>query len=554
MRHYDVVIIGGGPAGSTVATLVKRYASHLRVLILEKAHFPRHHIGESMLTGSSPVLAEMGVYDKIKQYGFVEKLGANYIWGQSRAVWGFTFDEMLATLAEQGKALPELYTKTWQVRRAEYDQILLQHAAETGADVCEGARVSRILRRSDGRVTGAEYIDAQGTHQVASTWLMDCSGQDGLIGRELKLRELDDQMNNYALFGYWKGAAWKFEYAGHPDKTRIFIVTTPRGWIWYIPVSREVISVGFVTHRRTLKQLENGPEQLYREEIASCPEIQDLLANAQLTRISSDQAHDVCAIQDWSYMNRQVAGDGWAMVGDAAGFVDPILSSGTMLAHELGQKAAYTLISSFESHDDEQIKRYWAFYDETYHTYLQAYRDMARFWYRNNFSMESWWWQAQRTLAQSGGQVDLRDRDAFNRIAFGYATRAESLSLFGSFPIHEARQLVDALFGVGRETSALGNTYADRPLKLKEGVQITEGMYYYQGRVRTTRRVTNSNGRYLDLHPAEELVLKVLDGKHTLDDLDQAVAALQRLDSPMPVRRGLDLLVQLDNIGALATT
>lgn len=381
---------------------------------------------------------------------------------------------------------------------------------------------------------------------------MDCSGQDALLGREQGLRDYDEYMNNYALWGYWKGAKWKFEYLGHPHLTRIFLATTPRGWIWYIPISQDTVSAGFVTHRRVLKEMTNGPEQLYREEIDACPEIRDLLEGASLVRIAPDQTRDVCAIQDWSYTSRQMAGSGWALAGDAAGFVDPILSSGVMLAQELGQKAAYVLNSAFASSSDEQIQAYWKFYDETYRNFLQAYRDMARFWYSNNFSMETWWWEARRTFDRHEGGINLTDREAFTRLAFGYATRAESLSLFGSYPLHEAQQLVNGLFGSPADTSALESTYANRPLKLKEGAQITDGMYFYQGRVRTNRRVIGNDRQYLDLHPAEEMLVGLLDGGHTLDDLNNAVKELNTLDVRMPVRNGLDLLVQLDNIGALA--
>src|SRR5581483_9489678 len=381
MKQYDVVIAGGGPAGSTTATLIKRYSPHLHILLLEKAHFPRHHVGESLLAGASPVLLEMDVYDKVKSYQFVEKLGATYIWGKDRKPWGFEFDERVAKFAQQGQTLPDVYTKAWQVRRAEYDQLLLNHAMEVGVEVHQGARVLHVLRDQETtRVTGVEYRDEHGTKTVKSTWFLDCTGQDALLGRELGLRDYDEYMNNYALFGYWKGAKWKFEYLGHPHLTRIFLVTTPRGWIWYIPVSQDTVSIGFVTSRQTLKHMPNGPEQLYREEIASCTEIQDLLTDAYLVRIAQDQTRDVCSVQDWSYTSRQMSGPGWAMVGDAAGFVDPILSSGVMLTHELGQKAAYSINSSFAANSDETIRSYWNFYDETYHQYLQAYRDMARFW------------------------------------------------------------------------------------------------------------------------------------------------------------------------------
>ena len=116
-----------------------------------------------------------------------------------------------------------------------------------------------------------------------------------------------------------------------------------------------------------------------------------------------------------------MSGPGWAIAGDAAGFLDPVLSSGVMLAHELGQKAAYTLNSAFGANSDEEVRSYWQFYEETYRTYLKAYRDMASFWYSNNFSMESWFWQARRTLAQNDSEINLSDREAFHRIASGYA-------------------------------------------------------------------------------------------------------------------------------------
>lgn len=556
MTHYDIIIIGGGPAGSTTATLTKQYAPHLRILLLEKAHFPRHHVGESLLAGASPILKEMGAYDKVNNAGFVEKLGATYIWGQNRKPWGFEFDNVISRLVEQGQTLPELFTRAWQVKRAEYDHLLLKHASSLGVEVKQGARVLRTVRqRADGRVTGVEYRDERGIHLVECTWLMDCSGQNALIGTEQGLREYDTQMNNYALFGYWKGAKWIYEYVGHPELTRICIITTPRGWIWYIPMSRDVVGVGFVTHRQTLKRMPNNPEQLYRDELAACPEVQGLLGNAHLVHIARDQKRDVCAIQDWSYSSRQITGPGWAMVGDAAGFVDPVLSSGVMLAHELGQKAAYTLNSAFRASSDKEVQAYWQFYEETYRTYIKAYRDMASFWYSNNFSMENWFWQARRTLAQSRSEINLTDREAFNRLASGYATRAESLSLFGSYPLDEAQQLVDGLFGVPYNRAEVEAKYADRPLSLSHTVQLMDGMYFYQGAVRNTLRVVNTQSRsYLDLHPAEEILLNLFDGQHKLTDVNTVAHELQALPetASLPVRSGIDLVIQLDNIGALA--
>lgn len=550
MQKYDIVIIGGGPAGSTVGTLVKRYAPHLKILLLEKAHFPRHHVGESLLAGASTVLKEMGAYEKVKDYGFMEKVGATYVWGHDRKPWGFAFSEIVSTFVAKGEPIPDFYTKAWQVRRAEYDQILIEHAAECGVEVHQGAQVTQVRRTPDGqRVIGVVYRDEQGTHEVASEWLMDCSGQSSLLGHEMRLREYDEAMNNYALWGYWKGAKWKVEYVGYPGLTHIFIATTPHGWIWYIPVDRDIISVGLVTHRQTLKGMAGKIEQLYLNEVRACPEIGGLLDGAKLVRTTADQKHDICAIQDWAYNSKRVQGTGWAMAGDAAGFVDPILSSGVMLAHELSQKAAYTLVSSFASSSDEQVQAYWDFYDRTYQTSLQAYKEMAHFWYGNNFSMETWWWQARRFLNQQDDTINLTDREAFLRVAFGYSTRAESTALFGSYSLNEALVLADKLFGVGVSATELGARFGDRPLRLKDHAKITRGMLYHRGRIHETLRVTGSENRALDLRPMEAHLVNLLDGAHTLEDLNQALKAVGAQDKY--ARGGLDFLIQLDTIGAL---
>ncbi len=554
MTTYDVIVVGGGPAGSTVATLVKKYSPQLKVLLLEKATFPRHHVGESLLAGASPVLRDMGVYDRINNYGFIEKSGATYIWGHERQPWGFDFDQALKPLLNQELPLPEMYTKGWQVRRAEYDHELLKHAVEMGVAVREGARVTRVMRDAGdpltARLTGVEYRDDRGTYTVNCQWLMDCTGQAALIGHDLNLREYDAAMNNYALYGYWRDFNWNEDWLGHRDFTRIFLATSPHGWFWCIPASPDLMSIGLVTNRETLATSRLDPFALYYREIQACPEIAAILAGATITRLSADQSRDVLATQDWSYSSRQLTGPGWALAGDAAGFVDPILSSGVMIAHELGQKAAYTINTMFQSSSDAAIDRLWDHYARTYRTFLRAYQAMAAFWYRNNFVMEGWWWQAQRlappnTLAEA-------DSSAFMRLASGYANRAESLSLFGSYPIQEARQLVNGLFGVPLTDRQLADDYTERSLRLTENARLESGMYYFQGFVRQTGRICNTQtGDSLDLHPAEQSLLRLFDGQHTLADLDQQISIVRANGNHMSVRSGLELLVQLDSIGVL---
>ncbi len=549
MKAYDLVIIGGGPAGSTVATLTKRYSPDLKILVLEKAIFPRHHVGESLLAGATPVLKEMGAYEQVSKHGFLEKLGATYIWGHDRKPWGFAFDELNTAFTAQGKRVSEIYTKAWQVNRAEYDHILLKHTEEVGVEVRQGARVIRLIQDlGSERITGVEYKDENGLHSVACSWLVDCSGQDAFLGRKMGMRHYDEKMNNYALWGYWQGVKWNPEYLGSPELTRIFVVTTPHGWLWCIPIRRDTVSVGLVTHRQILQNAQNS-DQLYLNEVATCKEIYSMLENAHMVRMAPDQTRDVCAIQDWSYTSQRMSGPSWVLVGDSAGFVDPILSSGTMLTHELGQKAAYTLLSTFASSSDQQIQSYWDFYNTTYQTYLQAYRDMANFWYSNNFSMESWQWEARRILTQRDSTINLTDREAFTRIAFGYASRTESVGLFGSYAPFEALRLADGLFGTTWDAKAVMTKYATQPLQLKAGVQISDGMYYYWGRIRHTKRIIGENNEYLDLHPSEECFIDLLKNTCTLDTLSQTARGIQQRKEL--ARSGIDLVVQLDNIGAL---
>jgi 2-polyprenyl-6-methoxyphenol hydroxylase-like FAD-dependent oxidoreductase len=433
----------------------------------------------------------------------------------------------------------------------------LQAAEERGVEIRFRARAHDVVvDEGTGRVTGVRFSDPGGDHTASSSWVLDCSGQDGLLGRKFKLRRYDERMNNYAIWGYWKGAKWQKRYVGHPNLARIFVATTPRGWIWYIPVRRDVISVGFVTQRQILKEslkdTEGDARQLYLEEVAACPEVHGLLDRAALVRLAEDQGGDVCVIQDWSYESTQMAGAGWAMVGDAAGFVDPILSSGVMLAHELGQKAAYTINSTLSSSDDAEIARYWRFYEDTYRTYLRAYRDMAAFWYANNFSMESWWWEARRGLTHGDGGIAVSDPEAFMRVASGYANRAESLSLFGSYPLHEARALVDGLFGRSVSSHARNDGAEDRRVRLRPSATLSDGFYFFRGLLRKTRRIINTEtSEYVDLHPGEDSLVGMLDGSRTVSELNRVVASIRMLDARLPVRTGTELVVQLDNIGVI---
>jgi flavin-dependent dehydrogenase len=493
----------------------------------------------------------MEVYDKIDGFGFPEKLGATFIWGHSREPWGFEFSEVGTQLERKGVALPKYFTKGWQVTRHDYDKILLDHAREFGVEVKEGCRATKPLQDLNGAMAGLEYVEEGTTHSVEGGWIMDCSGQDGWLANRFNLRMYDKRMNNLAVYGYWQDAKWKFEYVGHPNLTRIFVVSTPRGWLWYIPVRENVISVGFVTHTTLYRERELRPREAYWQEIKECSEIAELLDGAKLVRLTPDQKQDILTIRDWSYVCRQLYGPGWALAGDAGAFVDPVLSSGVLLAHQVGQKAAYTINSRFSMGPITETGL-WDFYQSTVLQMVKAYHEMVAFWYSSNKSIESWWWEAKRLLMSPD---NVFDRQAFVLAASGYANRLESLSLFGSYEYDEAKDICDGLFeGEWGEEEPLREQYAGRPLKLNDQVVFGDGQHFFKGFVRPTDRIVNrTTGRYLDLRPIELDLMTQLDGQFTLADLEAYWQMKSEIDESylFRSRQPLELIHQLNEIGVL---
>jgi len=312
-REPDVIVIGGGPSGTATATLVAQQGHSVR--LLEREHFPRYHIGESLIPETFWVLDRLGILPKLRQSHFVKKHSVQFVSEHGRLSEPFYFAEHK----------PHESSQTWQVLRQEFDQLMLDHAREHGVDVREGVRVLEVIFEGS-RAVGVRAVDDAGRHEeMRARVIVDAAGQSCVIQDRLGLREWDPVLKKAAIWTYWKGA---HRDRGRDEGATMVMQTEGRkGWFWYIPLHEDVISVGVVAPYEYLFTGRDSKdlEKIYFEEVARCPGVQPRIASAE-------RAGPFRAAKEYSYRSREVAGDGWVLVGDAFGFLDPLYSSGVLLA------------------------------------------------------------------------------------------------------------------------------------------------------------------------------------------------------------------------------
>jgi flavin-dependent dehydrogenase len=326
----QVLVIGGGPAGSTVSTLMAQQG--LQVTLLERETFPRFHIGESLIPETYWVLERLKMLDKLKHTSFVRKESVQFVSPSGQLSEPFYFTQHK----------PGEQSRTWQVLRSEFDQLMLNNAREQGVAAFEGVRVLEVL--FDGtRAIGARIIDPEGDiREIHAEVVVDASGQSSLIASKFKLRVVDEVLKKGAVWTYWEGA---YRDKGIDEGATIVLQTTSKkGWFWYIPLHNNILSVGVVSDFEYLFKGRGDHETIYNEEVERCPAVKQRIAPAK--RISQ-----YYATKDYSYRSSKVAGDRWVLVGDAFGFLDPLYSSGVLLALKSGQMAADAIVEGFQKND-----------------------------------------------------------------------------------------------------------------------------------------------------------------------------------------------------------
>ena len=308
-RSCDVLVIGGGPAGTTAATLLAQQGH--QVTLLERARHPRFHVGESLLPANLPLFDKLGVRAEVEAIG-MEKWGAEFVSPWHAHSQSFEFAEAW------DKSMPHAY----QVRRAEFDEILIRNAERKGAKVVEGCRVRKVefLPNAAGAMVQADHDDGR-TETWQCRFLIDASGRDTFLGNQLKAKHRNPKHNSSSLYGHFKGAQ---RHAGQKEG-HITIFWFAHGWFWFIPLIDGVTSVGVVTWPYYMKTRTKPVKDFFLDLIQMCPALAQRLEGAQLTT-------PVEATGNISYTCDRTHGANWLLLGDAYAFIDPVFSSGVMLA------------------------------------------------------------------------------------------------------------------------------------------------------------------------------------------------------------------------------
>ena len=495
-----IIVIGGGPAGSCVSTLLVRMGHE--VILLERERFPRAHVGESLLPGSIPILDNLGVMDEVRRAGFVVKPGATMIWGVEREPWSWYFRETHASNPH-----------SYQVWRPDFDSILLNNARRTGVDVREGWQATQVVFDDNGAAAAVQCRPADGSSgevELPASYVVDASGQSGVLSRQLGLREWDDFFRNLAVYGYYKGG----KGLPTPDEGNILIESQPDGWLWHIPLHEGWASVGAVVDaeagQRGVREL--GARRFLESQIAAAPYLAGLLESATL--VSGPEV-----VRDWSYRCQSLSGPGYILVGDAGCFIDPLFSSGVHLALTYAALASVVVVSALE--DPTIAGPAGKMYEQMYYKEYGHFRELARLFYSSNRTADSYFWEARRLLDDD---PSLTPRQSFIQLVAGQPARGyERVALSKGLPPSAFGYSVAAVESERQRRREQGLS-PDIPLRLAEGVRLQRQPVLAEERfVWGVGLVTDAHPEGIPCSALVSQLLSRLDGEGTASD---AIASL----------------------------
>src|ERR1700737_3265020 len=351
---YDVAIIGGGPAGSTAATLLARAGR--RVIVLERDKFPRFHIGESLLPFSTTAFDRLGVREKLDRT-FLPKFGGEIVAACGTSGVKFYFKDGFKSTRD----------RAYQVTRSEFDKLLLDHSRENGAEVREETEVKKIDFIADRVKVDIETALGEKS-ALEARYLLDCSGRQTVLGSFFNFKKMYDHLQKFSVFAHYENV----DRAEGIDGTLIRMVRTLDSWFWMIPLTPTRMSIGVVMDTATFRAMKLSPEEALEKCVAEQPTVLERMERAE--RVSQ-----VYSAGDYSYRNAKLCGDRWLLAGDAAGFIDPVFSSGVFLGIMSPEKAADTLDAVLS--DPSLKRRLFKSYAPRVNYIMDMYLTFVTSWY-----------------------------------------------------------------------------------------------------------------------------------------------------------------------------
>jgi len=354
-EFFDVIVVGGGPAGSTTGTLLAKRGWN--VVIFEKEQFPRFKIGESLLPGSLCTFERMGVREKIDRADVIVKYGGKIVSACGARTNRFLFSNVFRCQ----------YPTAYQVERSKFDRILLDHAAETGCHVRQGEQVTDFSCDADG-VT-VKTVD----QSFRGRYLVDCSGRNTLVGSRFNLRRNYSELRKFSLYAHFENVDREPGIEG----TLTQMIRARDRWFWIIPITAKKTSIGVVLDAQTFRRMKLSPEAAFERMLEENPKITEQISRAQ-------RVTEVHATGDFSFRNQRLAGDRWVLAGDAAGFIDPVWSSGVFIAVLSGEKAADMLHRVLGQPDRRALE--FRRYERHVGRVMDLYLKLVRSWYTQEFA------------------------------------------------------------------------------------------------------------------------------------------------------------------------
>ncbi|MCS7468003.1 tryptophan 7-halogenase [Stieleria sp. ICT_E10.1] len=328
---YDCVVIGAGPAGGSAASVTAE--AGLETLLIERERVPRFHVGESLMPETFWPLQRLGLTERIRSAGWQVKKSVQFVSHRGNESAPFFFREH-----DEREC-----SDTWQVERSEFDKMLFDRAAELGADCYDETRLTDVRFDDAGQAIGVVVKDRSGQSKpIDCKVVIDATGQQSFIANKLGLKEVNPDLKKAAIWGYYRDAV---RGEGDNEGATIILQTESKdAWFWFIPLSRGITSIGCVADNDFLLKGRGTPEQVYAEELERCPGLKPRLEPA--TRLG-----ELRTAKEFSYMTKQHAGDGWVLIGDAFGFIDPVYSSGVYFALDMGVRAGDAVVQGFREND-----------------------------------------------------------------------------------------------------------------------------------------------------------------------------------------------------------